>query len=239
MWLCICRLPTLVLGLAMFQKNGSYTSQQRLFEEERLSMVEQQLRRRGIQDERVLEAMRTVPRHEFVGPGDTRDAYADRPVPIGEQQTTSQPYIIAAMLQAASIKPTDRVLEIGAGSGYQTALLAELAGQVFAMDRHATLVESARQVLDRLDYHNIALVAGDGSLGLPEAAPYDAIIVSAAAPRVPAPLVEQLAIGGRLVVPVGDSDQQVLKLIRKHEQGVMETALEGCRFVPLIGEAGF
>jgi protein-L-isoaspartate(D-aspartate) O-methyltransferase len=205
----------------------------------RLSMVEQQLRRRGIHDERVLHAMKAVPRHEFVGPGDAPEAYADHPVPIGEHQTTSQPYIIAAMLQAAEIKPTDRVLEIGAGSGYQTALLAELATEVFGVDRYPSLVEAAQEVLERLGYYNIALVVGDGSLGLPQAAPYDAIIVSAAAPRVPQPLVDQLAPGGRMVVPVGDAEQQVLKLVRKHADGISETALEGCRFVPLIGQAGF
>ena len=213
--------------------------EQQQFATQRLSMVEQQLRRRDIHDERVLQAMRTVPRHEFVGPGDTPLAYADHPVPIGEQQTTSQPYIIAAMLQAAEIKPTDRVLEVGAGSGYQTALLAELANQVFAIDRFPTLIEAAAQVLERLGYFNVALVVGDGSLGLPQAAPYDAIIVSAAAPGVPAPLVEQLAIGGRLVIPVGDAEQQVLKLVRKYADGTSETVLEGCRFVPLIGQAGF
>lgn len=202
-------------------------------------MVEQQLRPRGIHDERVLHAMRTIPRHEFVSPGEAAEAYADHPVPIGEQQTTSQPYIIAAMVQAAEIKPTDRVLEVGAGSGYQTALLAELAGQVFAVDRHPSLVETARQVLERLGYYNVALVTGDGSLGLPQAAPYDAIIVSAAAPRVPQPLVDQLTDGGRMVVPVGDAQQQILKLVRKYGNGISETALEGCRFVPLIGEAGF
>jgi len=202
-------------------------------------MVELQLRHRGIDDERVLQAMRTVPRHEFVNRHDWPEAYADHPIVIGEQQTTSQPYIIAAMLQAAEIKPSDRVLEIGAGSGYQTALLAELASQVFAVERYPTLVETARQVLDRLGYHNIALVAGDGSVGLPQAAPYDAIIVSAAAPRVPAALVEQLAIGGRMVVPVGDASQQVLKLVRKYQDGISETTLEGCRFVPLIGKGGF
>lgn len=215
------------------------SSDQAPFAAERLSMVEQQLRPRGIHDERVLHAMRTIPRHEFVSPGVAAEAYADHPVPIGEQQTTSQPYIIAAMIQAAEIKPTDRVLEVGAGSGYQTALLAELAGQVFAVDRHPNLVEAARQVLERLGYYNVALVTGDGSLGLPQAAPYDAIIVSAAAPRVPQPLVDQLTDGGRMVVPVGDAQQQILKLVRKYGNGVSETALEGCRFVPLIGEAGF
>src|SRR5215510_11524152 len=209
------------------------------FAAERLYMVEQQLRQRGIYDQRVLAAMQSVPRHEFVSQKEWGEAYADHPIVIGEQQTTSQPYIIAAMLQAAAIKPTDRALEIGAGSGYQTALLAELASQVFAVERYPALVEPARQVLDRLGYHNIALVSGDGSLGLPQAAPYDVIIVSAAAPRVPPQLEEQLAPGGRMVVPVGDAHQQVLKLVRKHNGEISETTLEGCRFVPLIGRGGF
>jgi protein-L-isoaspartate(D-aspartate) O-methyltransferase len=210
-----------------------------LFSAERSSMVEQQLRQRGIDDERVLEAMRSVPRHEFVNRFDWPEAYADHPIVIAEQQTTSQPYIIAAMLQAAAIKPTDRALEIGAGSGYQTALLAELAGQVFAIERYPSLVDAARPMLDALGYHNIALVAGDGSLGLLQAAPYDVIIVSAAAPRVPPPLVEQLAVGGRMVIPVGDANQQVLKLIQRYADGIVESTLEGCRFVPLIGRGGF
>ena len=209
------------------------------FDAQREAMVEHQLRRRGIHDQRVLEAMRTVPRHEFVREQDWREAYADHPLVIGEQQTTSQPYIIAAMLQAAEIKPGDRVLEVGAGSGYQTALLAELASQVFGIERYPSLVESARQILDRLGYHNIALVAGDGSVGLPQAAPYDVIIVSAAAPRIPQTLVQQLAPGGRMVIPVGDASQQVLKLVRNHGDHLSETTLEGCRFVPLIGQDGF
>ena len=202
-------------------------------------MVEEQLRRRDIYDERVLAVMRAVPRHEFVASQERAEAYADRPIVIGEQQTTSQPYIIAAMLQAAEIKPTDRVLEIGAGSGYQTALLAQLAHHVFAVERHPSLVAGASATLERLGYKNITLVTGDGSLGLPEAAPFDAIIVSAAAPDVPPALVEQLAIAGRLVIPVGIADQQVLEVVRKRPQGITVERLEGCRFVPLIGEQGF
>ena len=223
----------------MLPNDHSSGSESELFCNERNFMVEQQLRSRGIHDERILQAMRSVPRHEFVSRHDWPEAYADHPIVIAEQQTTSQPYIIAAMLQAAAIQPTDRVLEIGSGSGYQTALLAELASQVFAIERYLTLVEAARETLNRLGYNNIALVAGDGSMGLPQAAPYDVIIVSAAAPRVPPALVEQLAIGGRMVVPVGDANQQVLKLMRKHPDGVSETTLEGCRFVPLIGQGGF
>ena len=203
-------------------------------------MVEQQLRQRGISDERVLAAMSKVPRHEFVSPQNRPEAYADHPIPIAEQQTTSQPYMIAAMVQAAAIKPEDRVLEIGAGSGYQTAVLAELASQVFAVERYASLTEAALATLERLGYRNTKVVTGDGSLGLPEAAPFDAIIVSAAAPRIPPALVEQLAVGGRLIVPVGESDQQVVQLVQRNADGTTTVrTLEGCRFVPLIGQQGF
>ena len=209
------------------------------FSRERLSMVEHQLRQRGIHDERVLAAMNRVPRHEFVLPQDWPEAYSDRPIGIAEQQTTSQPYMIAAMLQAAEISPEDRILEIGAGSGYQTALLAELAREIFAIDRYPTLVEQARQALDRLGYTKITLVAGDGTLGLPPFAPFNAIIVSAAAPQPPPALIEQLAVGGRLVVPVGDASQQVLEVVEKQPDGITVRSLEGCRFVPLIGQQGF
>jgi protein-L-isoaspartate(D-aspartate) O-methyltransferase len=210
------------------------------FAAERFSMVENQLRQRGIRDERLLAAMSTVPRHEFVSQQNWNEAYADHPIPIAEKQTTSQPYMIAAMIQAAEIKPEDRVLEIGAGSGYQTALLAELASQVFAVERYASLAQTAQQTLDRLGYRNAKIVTGDGSLGLMESAPFDAIIVSAAAPRVPQALLDQLAVGGRLLIPIGDSEQQILQLIQRHADGTTSVrTLEGCRFVPLIGEQGF
>ena len=203
-------------------------------------MVESQLRQRGIRDERLLAAMSTVPRHEFVSQQNWNEAYADHPIPIAEKQTTSQPYMIAAMIQAAEIKPEDRVLEIGAGSGYQTALLAELASQVFAVERYASLAQTAQQTLERLGYRNAKIVTGDGSLGLMESAPFDAIIVSAAAPRVPQALLDQLAVGGRLLIPIGDSEQQILQLIQRHADGTTSVrTLEGCRFVPLIGEQGF
>jgi protein-L-isoaspartate(D-aspartate) O-methyltransferase len=182
------------------------------FAAERFFMVESQLRQRGIRDERLLAAMSTVPRHEFVSQQNWNEAYADHPIPIAEKQTTSQPYMIAAMIQAAEIKPEDRVLEIGAGSGYQTAVLAELASQVFAVERYASLAETAQKTLERLGYRNAKIVTGDGSLGMPEVAPFNVIIVSAAAPRVPPALVEQLAVGGRLIVPVGESEQQVVLL---------------------------
>ena len=203
-------------------------------------MVESQLRQRGIRDERLLAAMSKVPRHEFVSRQNWNEAYADHPVPIAEKQTTSQPYMIAAMVQAAQIKPGDRVLEIGAGSGYQTALLAELGSQVFAVERYPSLAETAQKTLERLGYRNAKIVTADGSLGLPEAAPYDAIIVSAAAPRIPQALMDQLAVGGRLLIPVGEADQQVLQLVQRNADGsTTARTLEGCRFVPLIGEQGF
>jgi len=210
------------------------------FATERFSMVESQLRQRGIRDERLLVAMSKVPRHEFVSQQNWHEAYADHPIPIAEKQTTSQPYMIAAMVQAAEIKSGDRVLEIGAGSGYQTAVLAELASQVFAVERYASLTDTAQKTLERLGYRNAKIVTGDGSLGLPEAARFDAIIVSAAAPSIPQALVDQLALGGRLLIPIGEAEQQVLQLVQRNaDGGTSVRTLEGCRFVPLIGEQGF
>ena len=213
---------------------------QQTFFEERAAMVEQQLRRRGITDARVLEAMSKVPRHEFLHPASRQGAYLDQPIAIGEKQTTSQPYIIAAMLQASTINPDDRVLEIGAGSGYQTAILCELAAHVIAVERFETLAREAAAVLASLGYKNVDIKTGDGSLGWPPGAPYNVIIVSAASPFIPPALVDQLASGGRLVVPVGSAHEQVLQLIVKAEDGSTQSrTLEGCRFVPLIGQQGF
>ncbi|HWF05395.1 MAG TPA: protein-L-isoaspartate(D-aspartate) O-methyltransferase [Candidatus Angelobacter sp.] len=210
------------------------------FAAERSVMVEKQLRQRGIRDERLLAAMGRVPRHEFVDPQSWPQAYGDHPIAIPEKQTTSQPYMIAAMIQAAQIQLQDRVLEIGAGSGYQTALLAELAGQVFAVERHLSLAAAACHTLERLGYRNARIITADGSLGFPEAAPFDAIIVSAAAPSIPQALAEQLAIGGRLVVPVGNPEQQFVQLLQRLADGTTSVrTLEGCRFVPLIGQQGF
>lgn len=210
------------------------------FSAERNAMVEDQLRRRGIRDERVLEAMRRVPRHEFVKSEQWEQAYSDHPLVIAEKQTTSQPYIIAAMIQAAEIRAHDRVLEVGAGSGYQTALLAELAAQVVGVERYPSLAESAQAKLQAMGYRNVVIVAGDGTLGWPPASPYAVIIVSAAAPRIPPALLQQLAAGGRLVIPIGNAQEQILQLFRKHADGsITMTNLEGCRFVPLIGHDGF
>jgi len=203
-------------------------------------MVEQQLRSRGICDARLLQAMSKVPRHEFIDPVKRQQAYLDQPITIGEQQTTSQPYIIAAMLQAAEVGADDRVLEIGAGSGYQTAILAELAERVVAIERLPALAASAQSTLARLGYKNVEIIMADGSLGWPPSAPYDVIIASAASPRVPPALVDQLAPGGRLVIPVGNAQEQVLQLISKQADGsILRRPLEGCRFVPMIGQQGF
>jgi protein-L-isoaspartate(D-aspartate) O-methyltransferase len=200
----------------------------------RRRMVESQLRLRGISDQRVLDAMLRVPRHEFVPENSWREAYDDHPLPIGESQTISQPYIVAIMLESLAIHPSDNVLEVGTGSGYATALLAELAAQVISIERHEALAEQARRALDRLGYRNVRVFAGDGSKGFPEASPYNAVLVSAAAYELPRALVEQLAEGGRMIIPVGPGDSQQLQLIRK-ENGQPHTSLrELCRFVPLV-----
>jgi protein-L-isoaspartate(D-aspartate) O-methyltransferase len=204
----------------------------------RHAMVDSQLRARGISDQRVLDAMTRVPRHEFALASTRDQAYEDHPLPIGEGQTISQPYIVALMLQVLTLVPADRVLEVGTGSGYLTALLAELVAQVVSVERHAVLAESARMLLIEMGYSNARVVVGDGSLGYPEDAPYDAIIVSAAAPEVPGALLAQLREGGRMIIPVGSDDSQQLQLIRM-ENGEPKIALrELCRFVPLVSGNG-
>lgn len=217
----------------------SDVSQTDVYREERLLMVEQQLRGRGIRDERVLAAMARVPRHEFVPPEHREEAYDDHPIAIGEGQTISQPFVVAAMLEALALRPDDVVLEVGTGSGYETAVLAELTRRVYSVERIASLAERARAVLERLGYSNVTVVQGDGSQGLPEAAPFDAIVVAAAAPRVPQPLMDQLREGGRLVVPVGTGFAQALQLVRKIGSAATVMYLDGVRFVPLIGREGF
>ncbi len=208
-----------------------------LFAGLRARMVEDQLRARGVKDERVLDAMARVPRHEFAPESYRDQAYEDHPLPIREGQTISQPYIVALMLEALALTPRDRVLEVGTGSGYVTALLAEIVAQVFSVERHAALADAARDLLVRLGYTNVKVKVGDGSQGFAEAAPYDAIIVSAAAAEVPPTLVSQLAEGGRMILPVGTEDSQQLQLIRI-ENGQPRIALrELCRFVPLISGA--
>jgi len=209
------------------------------FVNQRIAMVELQLRSRGIRDERVLRAMERVPRHEFIPESLRVDAYADMPLPIGSGQTISQPYIVAAMLEALQARESDRVLEIGTGSGYMTALLGELASQVFSIERHAELAERAREILSLLGHRNIQVIVGDGSQGYPPAAPYDRIIASAAAPIIPPALIEQLADGGRMVIPIGPPHAQQLQLVRKFGGDVGVTPLDPCRFVPMIGESAY
>jgi len=201
------------------------------FLEQRRNMVESQLRARGIRDERVLAAMSHVPRHEFVSPDYRDQVYEDHPIPIGEGQTISQPYIVAIMLQALALDSSDVVLEIGTGSGYLTALLAELTRQVYSVERHASLAG--------LGYTNVEVLVGDGGKGFPDRAPFDVIVVSAAAPQIPPPLFEQLREGGRMIVPVGPAQAQELKLVRKHGGEAVVLRMEGCRFVPLIGSEGY
>ena len=202
-------------------------------------MVEAQLRTRGIHDSRVLDAMLRVPRHEFVPAESRMQAYEDRPLFIGEEQTISQPLIIAISLQALALTGSEAVLEVGTGSGYQTALLCSLAKQAYSVERHASLAQRAETRLAQLGFHNVKVAVGDGSQGWKEHAPYDAILVSAAAPSVPPSLVEQLADGGRMVVPVGPSNTQELLLIRKLGNAITTNTLDGCRFVPLIGAEGY
>lgn len=209
------------------------------FELARHAMIARQLRNRGVTGERVLQAMGKVPRHEFVPEKLQSAAYDDDPVPVGEGQTVSQPYIVGYMLQALELAPAHRVLEIGTGTGYQAALLGELAGEIYTIERVPALVVAAVQNLSRLGYINIKVVHGDGTQGLPEHAPYDRIIVAAAAPSVPGALFDQLAEGGRMVIPVGSPEMQDLLLVRKENGQQIVTQLEGCRFVPLIGNQGF
>lgn len=202
-------------------------------------MVDTQLRERGIGDRRVLDAMLRVPRHEFAPERYRDQAYEDHPLPIGAGQTISQPYIVARMLESLALTPTDKVLEVGTGSGYVTALLAELAAHIFSVERHAALADAARDLLGRMGYTNVRAIVGDGSQGFADCAPYDAIIVSAAAAAVPRALLEQLAEGGRMIIPVGPSDSQQLQLIRR-ENGQSRTALrELCRFVPLVSDDSY
>lgn len=200
----------------------------------RQQMVEQQLRARGISDSRVLSAMLRVPREDFVLATDRERAYEDHPLPIGESQTISQPYVVALMLQSLELSANDKVLEVGTGSGYATALLAELAGEVFSIERHPALAENSRKVLAALGYTNVQVFTGDGSLGIPEAAPFDAILVSAAAPEVPAALIRQLGEVGRMILPVGTDDSQQLQFVRVANGQAVISLRELVRFVPLI-----
>ena len=209
------------------------------FELARHDMVARQIRERGVCSVRVLAAMEAVPRHLFVPLERVADAYADEALPVGEGQTISQPYVVAASAEALALEGDERVLEVGAGTGYQAAVLSLLAREVIAVETIPTLAESARERLARLGYSNVRVEEGDGSLGIPSSAPFDAILVSAAAPAVPQPLVDQLADGGRLVIPVGETDHQHLLRIVKEGNHTKEQNLFPCRFVPLVGRFGW
>jgi len=206
---------------------------------QRERMVQEQLIKRGITSHRVLEAFRKVPRHLFVEDGLIYQAYGDYPLPISEGQTISQPYIVALMTEALDLQPDDTVLEIGTGSGYQTAILAELAQKVYSIERYGSIASKARKLLDDLGYHNVMIIVGDGTKGYPQKGPYDGIIVTAAAPYVPDPLVAQLKDGGRLIIPVGGEYSQDLLKITKQDENLKKESLGGCRFVKLIGEYGW
>jgi protein-L-isoaspartate(D-aspartate) O-methyltransferase len=207
---------------------------------ERRRMVERDLRRRGIRDPRVLDAMAAVPRHRFVPQSEREHAYEDRALPLEVGQTISQPYIVAYMTEALRIHPGDRVLEVGTGSGYQTAVLARLAAEVFTVERIGDLMGAAREVLETLGVANVHYLVGDGTLGWEEHAPFDRILVTAGAPDVPGPLKEQLAPeGGRMVIPVGDTDVQELVAVTRLGNEWTTEPLLGCRFVPLVGDEGW
>lgn len=203
-------------------------------------MVEEQLVPRGISDPAVLEAFRAVPREKFIDPQYQKLAYIDAPLLIGEGQTISQPFTVAIMTQLLKLSSTNKVLEVGTGSGYQAAILSEVVkdGQVFTIERFATLASKAEKILERLGYKNIKVVIGDGTKGLPNEAPFDAIIVTAAAPKIPQPLIDQLKIGGRLVMPVGGDWHQEMTRITKEKEGIKKEFFGGYRFVPLVGEYG-
>jgi protein-L-isoaspartate(D-aspartate) O-methyltransferase len=209
------------------------------YERKREEMVEKQIAARGITDPYVLGAMRKVPRHLFVSEALMDQAYGDFPLPIGEQQTISQPYIVAEMTQALQLGKDDRVLEIGTGSGYQAAILAEIVFRVYTIERIHPLFVKTRGLFDKLRYHNIVTKYSDGTSGWIDESPFDAIVVTAGAPEIPEVLVNQLAVGGRMVLPVGDQYSQDLIRLYKDEEGILKTNMGGCRFVKLVGEHGW
>jgi len=209
------------------------------YRKERLRMVDEQIRRRGVADPRVLSAMAEIPRHEFV-PGELRDeAYEDRALPIGFRQTISQPFMVALMTERLAPAPGDRVLEIGTGSGYQAAVLGRLATQVYTVERIPELLIRARKRLESLGIHNVAMKIADGTLGWKDYAPYDAIMVTAGSPDIQKPLLDQLALGGRMIIPVGDENTQVLRKIVKTKFRLVETTHTECTFVKLVGQYGW
>ena len=205
----------------------------------RARMVAVQLRQRGIRDERVLAAMGKVPRENFLAPEFARQAYADNPIPIGEGQTISQPYMVAAMVEALEVQPSDRILEVGTGTGYEAAVLGELGAEVWTVERHARLAYKARTILGEMNYLTVHVVCGDGSLGLARHAPFDKILVAAGAPSAPPSLIAQLAEGGRLAVPVGNRLEQQLQVVRKVGGEIVTSSHVLCCFVPLVGSEGW
>jgi len=216
----------------MEDESAKYTRRRR-------EMVQRQIRARGITDPEVLEAMTAVPRHLFVGEALVEHAYGDFPLPIGEQQTISQPYIVAEMTQALALSEEDRVLEIGTGSGYQAAVLAQIAYRVYTVERVHSLYVKTRRLFDQLKYHNIVTRYADGTEGWKEEGPFDAVIVTAGAPTIPEPLIGQLGPAGRMVIPVGDRYSQELVKLYRDEHGINRSTLGGCRFVKLVGEHGW
>jgi len=209
------------------------------FSPRRQQMVDTQIVARRVREPGVVAAFRRVPRHEFVDPKHEARAYGDHPISIGKGQTISQPYMVALMTQELKPTPASRVLEIGTGSGYQTAILAELASEVYTVERVQTLSKGAEDTIARLGYSNVHFRVGDGTLGWPEHAPFDRIIVTAGGPRVPPSLVDQLTIGGILVIPVGDTFHQTLTVVTRADAGVQERSVCGCVFVKLVGEEGW
>jgi protein-L-isoaspartate(D-aspartate) O-methyltransferase len=209
------------------------------YERQRQDMVRRQIEARGVTDPKVLAAMQKVPRHLFVSDALRDQAYGDFPLPIGEQQTISQPYIVAEMTQALQPGKDDRILEIGTGSGYQAAILAEIVFRVYTIEKIYPLYTKSRKIFDKLRYHNIVTRYSDGTSGWDDESPFDGIIVTAGSPGIPQPLISQLAVGGRMVIPVGDLYSQELIKIYKDEQGIHKTNLGGCRFVKLVGEHGW
>ena len=209
------------------------------FPKARLKMVEEQIISRGIKDAKLIAAMKKIPRHLFVEEALQNQAYSDHPLPIGEKQTISQPYMVALMTEALLLTGKERVLEVGTGSGYQTAIVAELSEKVFSVERIRPLAIRARKLLYELGYFNVEIKIFDGTFGWMQESPFDAILVTAGSPNIPQPLIDQLATGGRLVIPVGDASVQDLFRVTKTGEGVKKEDLGGCRFVKLIGKYGW
>jgi protein-L-isoaspartate(D-aspartate) O-methyltransferase len=233
--LAVVAVPALFI-VAVLHHQDDVSPQQTFMATQRHRMVQEQIERRGVHDRRVLAAMEEVPRHEFVPDSERGQAYLDRPLPIGYGQTISQPYIVALMSALAGLGPHSRVLEIGTGSGYHAAVLSRLADQVYSVEIVAALGERARKTLHRLGYRNVHVRIGDGYQGWPEKAPFDAIVLTAAPPTIPQPLLDQLKVGGTMVVPVGEVDQD-LKVVTRTAGGFATRSVIPVRFVPMTGRA--